>query len=655
MAIVFKGKKGAGTITVESGHAIVGTRSTCRLVIDDPMVAEEHCAFHEDGGVFYVEDLGTSVGTYLDGIAVEGRMPLPIEGKSTIVLGVSKFFSEIDTEKGIATLTLKEQSFYYDKKADPLKWSRLEVAFGRFSPVRLGNWIAIVLTIALFGLCFVDAVEEPLVEPGPVADVHTQAYWEVHAPERLAAASAAAGGAESCSLCHDGFRGTPAERCESCHQPIFDETVHPWSWDDHSCQPCHVDHRGADRSVLMAIKAEDSCGQCHDPDLQPSTPLGTRDDLPWVQIAYDTFPHDVHLSDAAKTKGVEGCATCHQQLPSAPDADRSAGRPRREFEPMTFESCRKCHEDDAPDEKLRMKVAWHGAADDDGANCKACHGKLFDRDLRKVPRVPRADPPETLWAWAVVPRDHHPELTEMQKRDPTSCVSCHRDGKVKGAALKGRPFFHGLHVSATDPSAALLSKVDGQCRTCHADVVGGMGAQGLTSGHYAGPDDLEKSCRECHDTGVPVRTLRPSIPEPVPSSQFPHAYHLDTTKPELDRGCLSCHPVGSGLRDPHVPATTAAARSCTPCHQTHDNVGGGDCDRCHAKDDPVYTGRKIARLWPRPNAFSHWSRGHTGEDCNLCHQDTDQAKKLSDLQIPAEQDESCRECHIAKKARFHWK
>jgi len=648
VAIVLK-KKGA-TATIENRAGVVGTRSTCDLVVDDPMVAERHCAFTHEDGRFFIEDLGTSSGTYMAGVSVDERTEIKGEGKIGVVIGVSKFTCEIDEEKGTLTCALKEQSFFYDKKEDPLRWSRYEVEFGRFRPLRWGNYAAVVLVGALFALSFVDAVEEPLVNPGSLARVHTPGYWATHAPEQLAALRAAGHGDGSCAACHSGWVGTPPSACSACHADIVENPTHPVSWDGQSCQPCHVDHRGTDTASLTSVRAEDTCVDCHG-DLIPeiTAPVPPRDDTPWVALTYDSFPHDKHLSAEAMGEGagamrIEDCETCHEYADVAQASDPSRGIPEREFKRIKYERCQECHGSEAAPEAVRWQATWHGADADQGVSCAQCHQTLHAAPLKTVERLARAELTVGAHVYALALRDHQHEFDTGGK----DCADCHRDGKVFASKLADRPFLHGVHLSSMDAAA------DGECRSCHLDVVSGEASAGLTKGIYRGPAG-DAACAECHDTGVPEAGLRPGLPGLIGVNQFPHGKHLDTSKPGLKNGCFSCHTMGDDLRSSSVPGTTAEARSCTPCHENHDNVGGGDCDACHLEGDPVYTGGELMRSWPQPNTFSHRSRGHVDADCADCHRGTEGASRLQDVPIPSESDASCRDCHVKQRARFHWK
>lgn len=648
MAILLKGKKGVGPVTIEGRAAVVGTRSTCDLVVDDPMVAERHLELTEEDGRWFVQDLGTSSGTYVDGIATEGATEIVGEGKITVVFGVSKFLCEIDGEKGLLTCTLKEQSFFYDKKEDPLRWSRYEVEFGRFRPVRVGNYVAVILVGLLFAASFIDAVEEPLVDPGPLARVHRPEYWEIHARDGLAQLAEAGHENGACEACHEGWSGTPPDSCGICHEAIVANPTHPPSWDGQSCQPCHVDHRGEDTASLTSVRAEETCAACHGDEIPEITapkpvPAPTKE---WVVLTYDTFPHDKHLTASARSNGIEGCGTCHEAAATPMPADPTQGRPRREFKRVTYERCQECHGSSEIEARVRWTTSWHGAEDDGGASCRQCHETLHQPELTQVQRLPRTGTEDGAHTYALTPRDHQHEFDTGGK----ACADCHRDGKISQATLSGRPFPHGLHLTSLDAAS------EGECRSCHTGVGSGPGAAALASGVYAGPPS-DQSCSECHDKGVPVATVRPGLAEFVGVNQFPHGKHLDVSKPGLEQGCFSCHTVSSDVRSMAVPGTTAEARSCTPCHQNHDNVGGGDCDACHLPGDPVYSGERVFRSWPAPNTFSHRTRGHDG-DCVACHKDgsgVEDKTRLRDVKLPTEADDSCRDCHVKQRARFHWK
>jgi pSer/pThr/pTyr-binding forkhead associated (FHA) protein len=49
---------------------ILGRKSTCSITIDDALVSREHTRIFQDGAVYYVEDLGSSNGTYLNEVQI---------------------------------------------------------------------------------------------------------------------------------------------------------------------------------------------------------------------------------------------------------------------------------------------------------------------------------------------------------------------------------------------------------------------------------------------------------------------------------------------------------------------------------------------------------------------------------------------------------
>ncbi|NRA97413.1 MAG: hypothetical protein HRU14_14525 [Planctomycetes bacterium] len=390
--------------------------------------------------------------------------------------------------------------------------------------------------------------------------------------------------------------------------------------------------------------------QCHGarvPDV--TAPVPPRDDTPWVALAYDAFPHDKHLSVAATEDAPEGmrikdCESCHEYADVPQPADPTRGIPEREFKRIKYERCQECHGSASAPDPVNWTTAWHGADDDGGTKCAQCHQDLHAPELTQVKRLSRATFSSGAHLYALTLRDHHDQFETGGK----DCADCHRDGKISATSMKDRPFLHGVHLSK-DPD-----KSQGQCRECHTDVVSGSLARSLTAGVYTHPLD-DKNCFECHDTGIPQAGLRSGIPQLASTNQFPHASHLDTSKPGLENGCLSCHTLTSDLRSPDVPGTRPEARSCTECHQNHENVGGGDCRACHRTGDPVYRGESIMKSWPQPNAFSHRSRGHRDATCAECHTGTEGASSLREVPIPSEAETSCRDCHVKKRARFHWK
>ena len=59
-------------IPLEGGYALVGREPTCDVRLDDLHVSRAHAALQQHGHAVYVEDLGSSGGTFVNGVAAEG-------------------------------------------------------------------------------------------------------------------------------------------------------------------------------------------------------------------------------------------------------------------------------------------------------------------------------------------------------------------------------------------------------------------------------------------------------------------------------------------------------------------------------------------------------------------------------------------------------
>ncbi len=666
-----KDKIGSGKIAFDADVQAIdfGTHSNSAILIEDPVVADHHCEIQFVDGAFRVRDMGSALGTFLNGASVDE--PTALASGDEIVIGLTRLVATVDGEK--LTLDVTVGGFAYEK-GDLDRFVEQEVAFGRYAPVRIGNWLAVFAIILLVPAMFFDAVEEPLLDPGPLNQHHAMLFTTDPATlEEPLAGYARLAQANGCTTCHDTMNRTPMDRCAQCHADLMGGQ-HPFrveasddpgrstrGYFEHDCLLCHVDHRGpvsVDGSFIpTGDQTRETCDTCHE-----SLPSTTREPAAVAlnrafPVAYNTFPHDKHLA-----AGVEmACTECHA-LPENPVAAQPvAGHDFREdedFEPVPYETCMRCHEtgttesEDAP----KYKPEWHGT--DDPANCLQCHQKLNDEELKQVQTSPVA-----MLGFQVKRRDHHPEFQLDVKLDGRDCVDCHRDGAptTAGADVVA-PFWHGVHMASLTPGD------DGACIDCHVEVSdGGALAAGLAEGHYAG---AQGNCAECHDTGAPVADAG-SLPAPVSRNDFPHGLHLDRNADEtLKDGCFACHDFSepSDQFFAAVPTTKPGAKDCTMCHVVneppapavaHARVQEGSCLFCHRAGDPVYRNEPRTRQWPELNLFDHYSRGHlkaTVEgDCGACHTGTETATDVMTVPIPDESQQNCRDCHVDEKARFHWR
>ena len=156
-------KVGKEEVVREGDRVSIGTRSTCSFTLDDPLAADLHCDIVLRGQEFVIIDRETSLGTYVNGLAVEA--PRTLADGDEIVIAVSRI--KVKLAGDTLELAVDRSRFYYDDKADALDLSRREVSFGRFRPVSAGNWLVVCAMLALLPLSYCGPTSEKLVEPGP--------------------------------------------------------------------------------------------------------------------------------------------------------------------------------------------------------------------------------------------------------------------------------------------------------------------------------------------------------------------------------------------------------------------------------------------------------------------------------------------------------
>jgi diguanylate cyclase (GGDEF)-like protein len=61
---------------LEAGEVVLGRGEGCTLVLNDPGLSRRHCRVIKQGEQVFIEDLGSSNGTFVDGDMVQGRRPL---------------------------------------------------------------------------------------------------------------------------------------------------------------------------------------------------------------------------------------------------------------------------------------------------------------------------------------------------------------------------------------------------------------------------------------------------------------------------------------------------------------------------------------------------------------------------------------------------
>ena len=81
-------KVGKEEVVREGDRVSIGTRSTCSFTLDDPLAADLHCDIVLRGQEFVIIDRETSLGTYVNGLAVEA--PRTLADGDEIVIAVSR-------------------------------------------------------------------------------------------------------------------------------------------------------------------------------------------------------------------------------------------------------------------------------------------------------------------------------------------------------------------------------------------------------------------------------------------------------------------------------------------------------------------------------------------------------------------------------------
>jgi pSer/pThr/pTyr-binding forkhead associated (FHA) protein len=76
--VVTEGGLRGTTLPLGASAILIGRAPSCTLVLDDDYSSSRHARIYPDAGQWFVEDLGSTNGTFLDGSKVEGSMPIPL-------------------------------------------------------------------------------------------------------------------------------------------------------------------------------------------------------------------------------------------------------------------------------------------------------------------------------------------------------------------------------------------------------------------------------------------------------------------------------------------------------------------------------------------------------------------------------------------------
>jgi pSer/pThr/pTyr-binding forkhead associated (FHA) protein len=75
--VVTEGPLRGTTLPLTSSAILIGRAPSCTLVLDDDYSSSRHARLYPEGGQWFVEDLGSTNGTFLDSTRVDSPLPVP--------------------------------------------------------------------------------------------------------------------------------------------------------------------------------------------------------------------------------------------------------------------------------------------------------------------------------------------------------------------------------------------------------------------------------------------------------------------------------------------------------------------------------------------------------------------------------------------------
>lgn len=179
----------------------IGRRSANALPLKDQRASGEHARIVEVGEVYYVEDLGSRNGTYLDRRAVTRSLLTP---GSVLHIGSHEFRVRVPRSNALA-MAMKNDGSSGESAADPGE-ERAAEDLGRFEVeafaggARSEHPLAVVLIVLILGvICYfsVDVARRILIRPPldpPVGENDLGDSWSFEAPASEGADGSATGG-----------------------------------------------------------------------------------------------------------------------------------------------------------------------------------------------------------------------------------------------------------------------------------------------------------------------------------------------------------------------------------------------------------------------------------------------------------------------------
>ena len=272
---------------------------------------------------------------------------------------------------------------------------------------------------------------------------------------------------EECALCHAGWRGATADRCESCHTGIVEQRnsslgLHGRLPETGDCHYCHTDHKGQEADITHYDLASFEHEWLTDFSLAKH------------ELNFDAAPiacENCHLKQEFQS-GAIACVECHLAAEPLFTEDHSS---------QFGEDCQACH--DGRDTMVGFDhqaiFALEGAHT--SLECAACH----------TPTILAGTPNECAGC--------HEEPAVHAGQFGLDCARCH----TATAWLPARLSYHTFPLDHGGEG-----KID--CQTCHTQVYTGYTC---TNCHAHEPAEVRSShleegisefedCIDCHPTGL---------------------------------------------------------------------------------------------------------------------------------------------------------
>jgi pSer/pThr/pTyr-binding forkhead associated (FHA) protein len=77
------------SVQVPEKGLVIGRESYCDLRLPDVFISSKHCRIFFEDGKFFIEDLGSTNGTTIDGAEIAALQAMPLEPGQTVQIGVT--------------------------------------------------------------------------------------------------------------------------------------------------------------------------------------------------------------------------------------------------------------------------------------------------------------------------------------------------------------------------------------------------------------------------------------------------------------------------------------------------------------------------------------------------------------------------------------